>query len=416
MRRAREILTRWQSSSILDQIHAAEGIPAVATSRQETGSPPAESGMTNKAASQPPREIKSEAPQNDNSESGSAKANPVVQGSQADRSAVDTAPRTHDSGSVEQTSLPEGSTSGPINSEKEPAQFHPAKADSESKEEDRREPESKSSSRVVSRVARARRVGPVNPAPTNFSGSPVVKRKLRIDVPTRDSEALRAQSANEAQQNSGSANTAADAPATSDQPSADGSTEQASPAKSNAAEAQTSRRIRIDSSQSVQDLAGASESRIRGSGRPKRRYVDEPHASFPPGPHFEISSPPRSNLTSLTGQFLAYTGVLGLTIGTAIVIYGHFGGASQYTPTGWLVTTVAQMLLFLGVINLVSGGIEQNNEDVSRRINSIGEQLMRIELVAEQAMRGPKMPVERFVDPSTAESATERQTADIPRQ
>ena len=90
-----------------------------------------------------------------------------------------------------------------------------------------------------------------------------------------------------------------------------------------------------------------------------------------------MSTPKRTNLTSMTGQFLAYLGVLGLTVGTAMVIYGHFGGYSEYTPTGWLVTTVAQMLLFLGVINLVSGGIEQNNEDVSRRINTIGEQLLR---------------------------------------
>ena len=62
-----------------------------------------------------------------------------------------------------------------------------------------------------------------------------------------------------------------------------------------------------------------------------------------------------------------------------MVIYGHFGGFAEYTPTGWLVTTVAQMLLFLGVINLVSGGMEQNNDDMSRRIQSLGEQLQRIE-------------------------------------
>jgi hypothetical protein len=118
----------------------------------------------------------------------------------------------------------------------------------------------------------------------------------------------------------------------------------------------------------------------------------------------------------MTGQFLAYLGVLGLTIGTAMVIYGHFGGYSEYTPTGWLVTTVAQMLLFLGVINLVSGGIEQNNEDVSRRINTLGEQLLRIEQVTSEAMRGPKLPARLYADPETAAQESARETVTVDRQ
>jgi hypothetical protein len=111
----------------------------------------------------------------------------------------------------------------------------------------------------------------------------------------------------------------------------------------------------------------------------QQRFVDAPHAVSGRGPHFEAVPPRRTNLTSIIGQTLSYIGVLGLTIGTSMVIYGHFGGFAEYTPTGWLVTTVAQMLLFLGVINLVSGGMEQNNEDMSRRIQSLGEQLQRIE-------------------------------------
>jgi hypothetical protein len=111
------------------------------------------------------------------------------------------------------------------------------------------------------------------------------------------------------------------------------------------------------------------------------------------------------------GQFLAYVGVLGLTVGTAIVIYGHFGGYSEYTPTGWLVTTVAQMLLFLGIINLVSGGIEQNNDDVSRRINVLGEQLMRIEQVTESVVRGPKIPLDRYAGTAPTQEMSERESA-----
>lgn len=162
-------------------------------------------------------------------------------------------------------------------------------------------------------------------------------------------------------------------------------------------------RFRIDSAESVSEVTGTDGRRARTHGLPKRRFIDESHEPQLRGPHFEVSTPRRSNLTSVTGQFLAYLGVLGLTIGTSIVIYGHFGGYSDYTPTGWLVTTVAQMLLFLGVINLVSGGIEQNNEDVSRRINTLGEQLLRIELVTSEVLRGPKISP-RLYDNPDAES------------
>ena len=85
-----------------------------------------------------------------------------------------------------------------------------------------------------------------------------------------------------------------------------------------------------------------------------------------------------------------------------MVIYGHFGGYSQYTPTGWLVTTVAQMMLFLGVINLVSGGMEQTSTDVSQRMEYLGAQLMRIEQVTEEALRGPKIAAHRYADPDAA--------------
>ena len=172
-----------------------------------------------------------------------------------------------------------------------------------------------------------------------------------------------------------------------------------------AQDATSARRFRIDSAQSMHELAD-SGTRVRGQGRSRRRYVDEAHEAIGMrGPHFDLTPPPRSSLTSLTGQILAYIGVLGLTVGTAIVIYGHFGGMSEYTPTGWLVTTVAQMLLFLGVINLVSGGIEQNNYEVSHRINVLGEQLLRIEQVTENVLRGPKIPAERYAGGPTAESA-----------
>ena len=99
---------------------------------------------------------------------------------------------------------------------------------------------------------------------------------------------------------------------------------------------------------------------------------------------------------------LAYAGVLALTIGAVFVILGYFGGPEwqSYTPTGWLLTTTGQMLLFLGVVTLVSGGMEQTTEEVARRIDRLGERFIRIEWAAgNHALKGPNLPAEQFQKP-----------------
>jgi hypothetical protein len=79
------------------------------------------------------------------------------------------------------------------------------------------------------------------------------------------------------------------------------------------------------------------------------------------------------------GQICAYLGVGGLTVGAVLVLVGCFGGPAQYAPTGWLVATAGQMLLFLGVVTLVSAGMEQTTHEVARRVDQIGARLDRIE-------------------------------------
>jgi hypothetical protein len=160
-----------------------------------------------------------------------------------------------------------------------------------------------------------------------------------------------------------------------------------------------------------------SEGQTMASRPTQQRFVDAPHSLSSRGPHFDVNPPRRTNLTSIIGQTLAYIGVLGLTVGTSMVIYGHFGGYAEYTPTGWLVTTVAQMLLFLGVINLVSGGMEQNNEDVSRRIQSLGDQLLRIEQATSQSPHSPQTDdLAANGYPETAEySESNRQVSNVLR-
>ena len=233
------------------------------------------------------------------------------------------------------------------------------------------------------------------PATTSSTGSENVNRKLRVDQPGGNNELPETAAV---QQDASVASSVA--PATKIVSNSPG----------------PERRTRIDGPESVDTVTGTDGRRGRTQTLPKQRYIDDAHDSAMRGPHFEITTPRRSNLTSVTGQFLAYLGVLGLTIGTAMVIYGHFGGYSEYTPTGWLVTTVAQMLLFLGVINLVSGGIEQNNDEVTRRINTLGEQLLRIEQVASEAMKGPKLSPRLYDNPTAEEEDTARETADVIRK
>jgi len=89
------------------------------------------------------------------------------------------------------------------------------------------------------------------------------------------------------------------------------------------------------------------------------------------------------NWTTSIGQLCAYGGVAVLTLGTVMVLSGYFGGPANYAPTGWLVAAVGQMLLFLGVVTLVSGGMEQTVDEVSWRIDHLASTISRLEQVIE---------------------------------
>ncbi|MBS0205714.1 MAG: hypothetical protein JSS49_22665 [Planctomycetes bacterium] len=99
--------------------------------------------------------------------------------------------------------------------------------------------------------------------------------------------------------------------------------------------------------------------------------------------------PPPGNWTTMVGQLCAYAGVAVLTLGTVMVLSGYFGGPTNYAPTGWLVAAVGQMLLFLGVVTLVSGGMEQTVDEVSWRIDQLADQIFRLEqmIVNQQAQQ-----------------------------
>lgn len=106
------------------------------------------------------------------------------------------------------------------------------------------------------------------------------------------------------------------------------------------------------------------------------------------GPHFDparIQAPVKNstNWIAWFGQTLAYVGAGTLTIGAGMVFIGYLGGPIHYAPTGWFTTTVGQMLLFLGVVTLVSAGMEQTTVEVTKRIDTLGDQLERMEYNAQ---------------------------------
>jgi hypothetical protein len=149
----------------------------------------------------------------------------------------------------------------------------------------------------------------------------------------------------------------------------------------------------------------------------KTSQVHNAHENVTPAPHFDVQSTiqkfqhqqqRKTHWSSLAGQLLAYCGVGLITIGTVLVLWGYFGGPVHYTPTGWLVATAGQMLLFLGVIMLVSGGLEQTTEEVSRKMEQIEQRLIRIEQHSlEQPRRGPNVPAERFSKEGNAKKSAD---------
>ena len=91
----------------------------------------------------------------------------------------------------------------------------------------------------------------------------------------------------------------------------------------------------------------------------------------------------RTGWTTLAGQLCAYGGVGFLTCGTVLVMWSYFGGPAKYMPTGWLMAAVGQMLLFLGVVTLISSGMEQTINEVSWRIDHLAEEIHHLGIVVD---------------------------------
>lgn len=122
--------------------------------------------------------------------------------------------------------------------------------------------------------------------------------------------------------------------------------------------------------------------------------LDAGHAVVPE-PHFDArtvrskaaAQPGRSE--AAWGQVLAYAGVGLLSVGTMLVLWGYFGDIARYASTGWLMATAGQMLLLLGIVTLVSGGMQQTTHEVSERIEHLGGRIIRIEESTDKILKAP---------------------------
>jgi hypothetical protein len=159
-------------------------------------------------------------------------------------------------------------------------------------------------------------------------------------------------------------------------------------------------------------------------GPVKTPRLHRPHLATTPAPHFDVQTAiaddhaRSTNWSLFWGQILAYFGVAGLTVGTSLVLWGYFGGPASYTPTGWLTATAGQMLLFLGVVTLISGGMEQTTDEVARRIDRLGAYLVRIEQGSGKhgLLRGPHASANRSTeDDLPLDNADQRHTQQATR-
>jgi hypothetical protein len=99
----------------------------------------------------------------------------------------------------------------------------------------------------------------------------------------------------------------------------------------------------------------------------------------------------RQTWQTLAGQLCAYGGVGLLTCGTVMVMWSYYGGPAGYMPTGWLIAAIGQMLLFLGVIALISGGMEQTVSEVAWRIDHLAKEVHHMGLALDELEREQRL-------------------------
>jgi hypothetical protein len=127
------------------------------------------------------------------------------------------------------------------------------------------------------------------------------------------------------------------------------------------------------------------------------RHQHAAHASIRP-PHFawEPVPPPEraSNSWRAAAQIFVLAGVVGLTVGTLILLYTHFWSTEtdSLLPLGYVIAACSQLVLLLGVVQHISLGLEQAEQTMNWRVAHLGERLQRMEAAAGSKSREQSQP------------------------
>lgn len=73
-----------------------------------------------------------------------------------------------------------------------------------------------------------------------------------------------------------------------------------------------------------------------------------------------------SSWLTTTAQIVAYAGIAGLSYGSVLVIQSYLAGSVDHAVTGWLLITLGQMMLFLGLITLLADRLERFDRQLNR--------------------------------------------------
>lgn len=165
------------------------------------------------------------------------------------------------------------------------------------------------------------------------------------------------------------------------------------PARTEEPARRRTKQVRLDASHPIDDADAESPRERRPAAPRSRGKVSRAARAAADQARLALAhsgKPANVSWMGFLGQICAYAGVGLLTCGTALVLSSYFGGPAHFAATGWMLTTVGQMMLFLGVVTLISGGLEQTTAEVARRIDRLGERLIRIEVAhGAHELRGP---------------------------
>jgi len=149
------------------------------------------------------------------------------------------------------------------------------------------------------------------------------------------------------------------------------------------------------------------EVRKNSASEPSRKQPAALVSALPAAPRINRDSAPKPtepidgrffeplppSITARVGQGVAYLGVAVLAVGSGLVLLDYFGNYTGLAPYGWLATLAGQLLMFLGVVTLISAGLEQTGADTARQLNSLTEQLLRLEQYVQQQPESVTPPV-----------------------